>query len=556
MALQGNGQLLVKVRGHPFASLFGAAAPFNLSGYSLEPLASIPVAGAAFSAAVPADHWLLAKPAAVRQDRTPWDTAHEAAQANGYAHFVEPDILHEKMRIHNDALGMAQPSAGKLDGGFNKDWPPEGNDISPGWHLETGFTGFAGIREKASGAGVRIAHLDTGYTPAHQSTPRGLKPALGYDFWDNKQEAIDPGTSFLGVLQPGHGTATLALLAGNTVDLTFGTGHFRGDLGGAPDAEVVPVRIGPSVVHVYTSTMAKGLWYALAPADNPANRCDVVSISHGGLPSASWADAVNALYEAGVVIVAASGDSFYLEVMDLATRYTVYPSAFNRVLTALGATYLKQPYITKRFGAMQGCWGPDTVMEKAIAAFTPNVAWMQYDDPPAGFSMSGGGTSASTPQIAAACALWMQLNRDKLPADWRRVEACRLALFDGADNVHPDKAELGWGLLNVPEMLDATLAAKIIAKANAGGLGQSAADSVSFPFWRLLVGIGPPDTEEERMYEAEVAQIVRQSANFDLVKAARQAEQDGQIPAEDQAKLRAMLAAETISDQLRRRLGP
>jgi hypothetical protein len=163
------------------------------------------------------------------------------------------------------------------------------------------------------------------------------------------------------------------------VDLPFGRHRFKGDLGGAPDAEVIPIRISPTVIHLYTSTMAKGLYDALAPSGDPAkpnraNRCDVVSISHGGLPSASWADAVNTLYEDGITIVAASGDSIYLDAVDLATHYTVYPSAFNRVLTAVGATYAKMPYITTNFGVMQGCWGPDTVMEKAVAGFTPNVA--------------------------------------------------------------------------------------------------------------------------------------------------------------------------------------
>jgi hypothetical protein len=57
----------------------------------------------------------------------------------------------------------------------------------------------------------------------------------------------------------GHGTATLAILSGNTVDLSHQGQQYSGDIGGAPDAEVVPVRIGPSVVHFYSSAMALGL---------------------------------------------------------------------------------------------------------------------------------------------------------------------------------------------------------------------------------------------------------------------------------------------------------
>jgi len=552
MALRGNGQLLVKVKNQPLNALLpggGAVGTADIPGFTLELLSPALRARPSFNAAAPADHWLLAKPTAAPgdrspSDRSPWDTAHAAASATGYAHYIEPDILHE-----------ADPQlATPPDAGLNDDWPPsvsESVGIDPGWHLSAGFGAFLPVRSQATGAGVRIAHLDTGYTPGHASVPRHLNTAFAYDYWDNKSGAVDPQTQFLGILQPGHGTATLALLAGNTLDMQFGGFSFQGDFGGAPDAEVIPVRISPTVVHLYTSTMAKGLLHALAPNGNAAARCDVVTISHGGLPSQSWADAVNQLYEAGIVIVAASGDCFYAGVVDLATRYTVYPSAFNRVITALGATYEKKPYITDKFGVMQGCWGPDSVMEKAVAAFTPNVAWMNCDDLPNGFDMNGGGTSATTPQIAAACTLWLQLYRDRFPADWSRVEACRLAIFDGADGSVHDKSELGWGLLRAADALEPALANRIVAQAQAGSLLPSAADTVSFPFWRLLVGAGPPLSEEERMYETEVAQVVLASNSAELRAAPSRFPPGSTMSAADQAKYRALLAAEATSGALR-----
>jgi hypothetical protein len=189
-----------------------------------------------------------------------------------------------------------------------------------------------------------------------------------------------------------------------------------------------------------------------------------------------------------------------------------------------------------------------------MAAYTPNVAWMRSDDLPAGFAMSGRGTSASTPQIAAACALWLQLYLHRLPADWRRVEACRLALFESAAHSHPDKPRLGWGLLDVPRMLDCERAAGLIAKALAGQLGKSPDDQVSFPFWRLLVGLGSPGSEKERMYEAEAAQVVLQSVDPQLRKAAREAAAGATFSPAEQARYRTLLAAETISDPLRQRL--
>ena len=113
------------------------------------------------------------------------------------------------------------------------------------------------------------------------------------------------------------------------------------------------------------------------------------------------------------------------------------------MITALGATFDRTPYTTDAFGLMQGSWGPDAVMEKSVAAFTPNVAWMDRTRLPDGFDMSGGGTSAATPQIAAGCALWLQLHGNQYPQDWNVVEACRLALCRSSDATEAGKAFLG-----------------------------------------------------------------------------------------------------------------
>lgn len=560
MALLGNGQLLIKT-GAASAVPMAAIAPMAargsiLPGYTLEPLShhALAVSGAArlmavAGAVIPAEQWLLAKPTTSGHDTAPWDTAHAAAAALDYSHLVEPDILHKR----------ARPPVGELKDGLNRHWPPEpavdGKTFSPCWHLEKGWGNFIEARARATGAGIRVAHLDTGYSATHVSRPRHLRPDLGWDYWDNKANPIDPGAPGL-LLYPGHGPATLALLAGNTMDLRFLDGRYVGDIGGAPDAEVVPVRISPSVVHLATSTMAEGLYHAMAPGTDPkhpdpANRCDVVSLSHGGLPSHIWADAVNALYEAGILIVAASGDNIYLDVADMATRYTVYPSAFNRVVTAVGTTYDKKPYITKTFDVMQGCWGPNAVMEKAIAGFTPNVPWMRFNTVD-GFDMDGGGTSCAAPQIAAACVLWLELYRGGLPMDWRRIEACRLALWKSASANAQDQGELGWGLLNAAGLLDETLANSAINEVlSRGDKAKSAPDSVSVPVLRLLLGWPPPGSERERMYEAEVAQLISGTRNPDLAKVAREPHSPGAV---NRAHFRDMLADDGASNALKQRM--
>ncbi|HEY1561960.1 MAG TPA: S8/S53 family peptidase [Caulobacteraceae bacterium] len=541
MALKGGEQLLVRMADSSAPRMLATRFSAVLSGYELQPL--MPFAPPKFLTQTrpiqtPGKRWMFARPKAGPSGATPWDEAHRAAAAFGYAHYVEPDILHER--------GTLAAAPTESEGGQDPNWPPP-HPVSPGWHLESGFTGFVEARAKATGAGVRIAHLDTGYTPAHASTPKNLDPTLAYDFVLGRPGAVDPGGSGI-LIDPGHGTATLALLAGGEMDLDVQGQGFSGLFGGAPDAAIAPVRIGESVIHVWTSTLAQGLYWALAPAGDATRRCDVVSLSHGGLPTQLWADAVNALYDAGVVVVAAAGDSIFLDLVDIATRFTVYPSAFDRVITALGATYAKGPYKTDVLGEVQGCWGPDEVMDKALAAYTPNIAWMDFRQPPDGFSMRGKGTSASTPQIAAACALWLELYGADLPAEpWRRVEACRLALFASADGSAGDKAELGWGLLNVPRLLDGELSARAIARAVSAQ--PMSRDEVSFALWRLLLGFGPPGSVADRMYETEVAQTVRQSVNPELRARARLAATMPPTPG-DKTSARDLLLAEGVSSAL------
>lgn len=560
MALTSSGDLIVRL-GDPTAGL--AASPSKFAerlDLEMEPLFRSPGAEQLFRSTESEgleQRWQLAKDPNAKAFSNPWDQAHAAASAGDYADYVEPDILHDPRGPHdprdlaNDVQADAAP-LNKVAGDalvseedFGGHWPPKPpTDQGPAWHMEDGFTGFRAAHAKATGAGVRIAHLDTGYRQ-HPSTPRHMRTDLAWDWWEDRAGAWDPGTRGLGLF-PGHGTSTLALLAGGEVDLTLattrGTFHYKGDIGGAPEAEILPVRICPSVIHLYTKSLARGLNYALD------HKSDVVSLSHGGLPSRAWAAAVNKLYEAGVIVVAASGDSFYYKVVTLATHFTVYPSAFNRVITALGATYDGGPYVTKDFGQMQGCWGPDSVMWKAICGYTPNVAWMNMKT--GGFGMQGGGTSASTPQIAAACALWLQLHGDRYPKAWQRVEACRLALWKSAALNGKNRSQMGWGVLDVPALLDQQLADAIHAQMQKGAIDISAKDSVSFPIARILLGKGPPGSEKERMYETEVAQIALATANATLLELAQDSLVED-LEAERLNTFRRLLLEEDLSQSLR-----
>jgi hypothetical protein len=232
---------------------------------------------------------------------------------------------------------------------------------------------------------VRVGILDTGFDPAHATLPPQLLLELQRDFFDEDLDATDPGANGFGD-NPGHGTATLALLAGGRVRPQGGPA-FDDFLGGAPRAEVVPIRIADSVIHFSSDSMAEGIEYAITAG------CRVISISMGGLPSRRWAYAVNAAYGLLSAVFAAAGNN----IRDgFPTRETVWPARFNRVVAVCGATADKGPYYERGFDGMQGNFGPAAKMETAIAAYTPNAPWAEMGCRDV-VSMNGGGTSSATP---------------------------------------------------------------------------------------------------------------------------------------------------------------
>ena len=377
-------------------------------------------------------------------------------------------------------------------GAPSSDWPSREEFA---WHLDDDFSQLASARELVgapSGNRVRVGILDTGFDPAHSTVPLQLMLELQRDFLDDDLDATDPGTSGLGD-NPGHGTATLALLAGGRVE-PQGEPEFDDFLGGAPHAEVVPVRIADSVIHFFSSTMAEGIEYAITSG------CRAVSISMGGVPTRRWAHAVNAAYEAGVAIFAAAGNN----IRDgLPTREIVWPARFNRVVAVCGATADKSPYFKSGFNGMQGNFGPEDKMGTAIAAYTPNTPWAEMGCSNV-VSMNGGGTSSATPQVAAAAALWYQHRPSSTNIErWQRVEAVRHALFTSADKTPTNRLEFfGQGLLRARDALEVPFDTS---------RPKAKKDNVWFPLLNLLTGFDELSVARRRMLEVEAAQLAASS---------------------------------------------
>src|SRR5215213_3797527 len=475
-------RLLVKLL--PSVSLAAADSRANL-----RPLYDSAPQTAAFGmGAAPA--WFLAD--LPDEAANPWDLAHSQVAGQlgideSAVLFAEPDLA-QSFPDTNEKNPGGSPFALDQNCGDIPQQDAGGKIKGPdkfAWHLDDAFTQLRSARDevKFSDPRTRIAHIDTGYDRAHEAQPQNLLQNLERSFVDgdgDPNSANDPNRGHAFPDNSGHGTGTISILAGGQL------GQFNERLGGAPDADILSLRISNSVVLFFTSAFAQALRYAID------QRCDVVSISMGGAPSRAWNEAVNDAYEAGICIVAAAGNNFE----GAPTHHVVYPARYHRTIAACGVMADGRPYDNLGFRILQGNYGPDSCMTAAISTYTPNIPWAVFGCGST-VRLNGEGTSAATPQIAAAVALWFEKYKNELPRDWRRVEAVRRALFLSASPA-ADPERMGHGILRAHAALNVSPVLN---------LPKSPADSDSFAVLRVLTGFGLADPPpRQNMFEIELAQ--------------------------------------------------
>jgi hypothetical protein len=392
-------------------------------------------------------------------------------------------------------------------------WPWPGRSF---WHRESDYAGLdAALTTMQQSVNmqdpavkrVRIAHLDTGYPDPQQFAkypwPPNFLTAASADCYEPSQRQPSVDGCDVAASTPGagvdrslgesalinsylHGAGTLSILAGGFID-DPAQKCARGDVphyGGNPCAEVFEVRIGPSFVHFDEESMALGIRQAVE------GQADVISLSHGGFPASILADAVDDAYNNGTAIFAATGDYFG----PFTPKTVVFPARYAQVMGVAAAT---SDY---KSAGVRACWlclfkffggggfihnftewlvgtnyGPASIMKgHVVAGYSPNITY--YDaHPPIGLSDDENGTSASTPQAAAAASMWLQVRRGKIEGDvlpdgnrswrsWQKTEAVYQAVMQGVV-VHPlagrSSEELreyyrlyfGAGLLSAPGVL-------------------------------------------------------------------------------------------------------
>lgn len=460
-----------------------------------------------------------------------WEQAYEARRGRkvGYA---EPDLQSGfPAPVVASAQGRMLGGATLPDQGVANDQNPD-LESGPGfaWHLNDEYSGLACARrmaEQGSPTPVRVAILDVGFDLTHQAVPPHLNSHLARNFSGDGREINDVNDYGDG-LNPGHGAGTLSILASGPLPADMLPPIAAGqNLGGAPQAEIVPLKVANSVVLLKTSAFVEALDYLTGLAGGPTP-VDVLSMSMGGVASRAWADAVNRAYEAGITMVTAAGNT------KLVPLKIVYPARFHRVIAACGVMANQRPYKDVPFNYIFGCWGPNDKMPTALAAYTPNIPWAERHSPKI-IDLDGQGTSSATPQIAAAAALWLRKHKASLTNQpgWRKVEAVRHALFSTGDRSFPESFKYyGNGVLQ------AHLAMSVSANL---GRPITPPDTVSFAAGRIIFGAAP----EAEMAEIELAQLAQ-----------REPRVDSAADTGDERKLRAaILESEQASPTLKKLAG-
>jgi hypothetical protein len=226
---------------------------------------------------------------------------------------------------------------------------------------------------EGQGAGVLIAHPDTGWAEHPELDLPQLDLEQQYSTLDNSGDARDPLDA---LAFNGHGTATATVMISGTSGQVLGI---------SPKATVLPIRCVRSVVLITGGNVARAIWHACVCG------ADVVSLSIGGGLPLPPLEAVlaYAVRERQMIVCAAAGNL---------TRWVAYPAAYPDCIAVGGTNVRDAPYA-------RGSYGP----EVEICAPAAGVWVGDFDSEKEPVPISPGwGTSFSAPHVAGAAALWLE----------------------------------------------------------------------------------------------------------------------------------------------------
>jgi serine protease AprX len=317
-----------------------------------------------------------------------------------------------------------------------------------------------------TGAGVGVAVLDTGVAPHADLTTPTNRITGWVDLVNSYPNPYDDS---------GHGTHVAGIIAGNG----YSTASSGTDLRGvAPGANIIGVKVLNSNMVGYTSTVIAGLEWCIE--NKSALNIRVVNLSFGATVTESYTtdplcQAVQAAYDAGIVVVVAAGNNGRLDPNNQysGTRYGGITSPGNHPLAiTVGATASND---TSSYGddtvASFSSRGPTMVDHiakpdivapgnRVISLYTSGTLASNH---PELVQTVGGvnclqlsGTSQATPTVAGTVALMLEADSTLTPDTVKaRLMASARKQWNTSISAYAPY-ERGAGLLDVEGALDST----------------------------------------------------------------------------------------------------
>jgi hypothetical protein len=391
-----------------------------------------------------------------------WEVAQELAEIDGVLD-VDPEV---PINLDEDLALLESQEEREFKAKIDEEKEPA---PKPGWfHLQTKFPKAIDYAIKEAAAqqgnykggetGIRVGHVDTGYTN-HPEIAK-IKKKLGHNYvppplWKRlfkpswRLDARDPVRKLPPLSWGSHGTSSAGVLIGiDTKQRSIAKGHEDLTNGVFPFVDLIPYRVSGSVIS-FTNNMARAGKQAIIDG------CKVITISHATLIRKPMLEKVIAeSYEKGIIWVAAAG-SHIAKVK----KIWIYPARFSETIAVAASTVDGEPWEKTHAGVVVDICAP------GYQIYKPSVTrpyWLfgrrRYTY---GYSE---GSTFSTPMTAAAAALWLAHHgEEKLsqyyPEPWQRVEAFRHVLKTIATPHHDEKHKklYGAGLLDVEALIKSPL---------------------------------------------------------------------------------------------------
>jgi minor extracellular serine protease Vpr len=287
-------------------------------------------------------------------------------------------------------------------------------------------------RRGITGQGILVAVIDTGVDFTHPDLGGcfglGCKVNSGYDFVDNDDTPEDVD---------GHGTHVAGIIAAN--------GNLRGV---APDANIMAIKALDDDGYGFSSDIIRAIEYAVDPDGDITtdDGADVINLSLGGVgsPDDPTSKAVDAAFNAGVVVVAAAGNEG--NYGDIAN----FSPASARAAITVGS--VDPDRTLSSFSSKGPAVGGDTLKPEVLAP-GGNIESLAVG----GSTKILSGTSMASPHVAGVAALLLQALPQSTP------EEIKARLISSASDLGLDPFAQGYGLIDAPQSLDQTL---LITNAN------------------------------------------------------------------------------------------